>query len=157
MIDVETCVQRLAIEEGCVLHTYVCPAGYKTIGIGRNLVTNPLTDEEKKVCGDVEHGITKNAAFYLCRNDVKKVMNDLDDKFPWWKNLNDDRQFVMVSMCFQLGVYGLSKFKRMLSYLSTGYYKKAAAECLDSSFAKQCPKRANRNAQCIESGVWQWC
>lgn len=156
MISKETCVQRLAQEESIVYKPYLCPAGKKTIGIGRNLEDNPLTEEEQKACGDIEAGITKNAAFLLCRNDVDKVFKQLNDKLPWWKNLSDDRQWVLVSMCFQLGITGLLKFKKMLLKLSTGYWRDAAEECLDSGFAKQCPKRAKRNAKCIETGHWEY-
>ena len=45
-------IQRFVLHEGCELMPYKCPAGYLTIGVGRNLETNPLTFEEKKVCGD---------------------------------------------------------------------------------------------------------
>ncbi len=155
MITISLCVQRLAIEEGVLLHLYRCPAGKLTIGIGRNVEDNPLTSEEEKVCGDYKHGITRNAAFYLCSNDVKKVFEKLDNEFPWWRELSDNRQWVLVSMCFQLGILGLKRFKKMLIALREGDYVKASAECLDSNFARQCPKRAKRNADCLRYGTWE--
>ena len=83
MIDMNEKVQRLVMHEGCVLKPYICPAGYKTIGVGRNLETNPLTEEEKRVCGDYEHGITKQAAFYLLRHDIERVEKDCKKKIAF--------------------------------------------------------------------------
>ncbi len=62
MIDLGTAIQRLCIHEGISLTPYKCSAGFLTIGVGRNLITNPLTAEEKKKVGDWKSGITKDAA-----------------------------------------------------------------------------------------------
>jgi len=48
MIDMSEAVQRLTLHEGIRLQPYRCPKGYLTIGVGRNLDTNPLTPEEKR-------------------------------------------------------------------------------------------------------------
>lgn len=81
MIDMNECVQRLAMHEGIRLMPYRCSRGYLTIGIGRNLKTNPLTVEEKNVCGDYKYGITKQAAFYLLRNDINRVIKECKKTF----------------------------------------------------------------------------
>ena len=83
-IDINEMIQRLVMHEGCELMPYKCPAGYLTIGVGRNLETNPLTKEEQKVCGDWRHGITKNAAFYLLRNDIEKVKKECQKNIPFF-------------------------------------------------------------------------
>ena len=69
-------VQRLVMHEGIRLNPYLCTEGYATIGVGRNLDTNPLTPDEKIVCGDILSGITKSAAFYLLRNDIDRVIKE---------------------------------------------------------------------------------
>lgn len=112
MINENEAVQRLCLHEGIRLQPYRCPAGYLTIGVGRNLETNPLTAEEKKVCGDWQHGITKNAAFFLLRNDIKRVEAECAERIPFWKQLDDERQYALVDMAFNLGVSGLLKFKK---------------------------------------------
>ncbi len=155
MISDDVIIQRLVANEGCSLTPYKCPAGFLTIGVGRNLETNPLTSEEKRVCGDdYLKGITKNAAFFLLRNDILRVKEELDKKTPWWQNLDNDRQFVMIDMCFQLGMRGLLKFNNTLKYLSTGFYKQAASNLRESLYYRQVPKRAERNAKCIETGKY---
>ena len=52
MIDLNEAVQRLCHHEGIRLQPYRCPAGYLTIGVGRNLETNPPTAEEINLARD---------------------------------------------------------------------------------------------------------
>lgn len=152
MLDIAEKIQRLVLHEGCVLKIYRCPAGYLTIGVGRNLETNPLTEEEKRVCGDYKHGITRNAAYYLLRNDIARVEKELRKKVPFYETLNDDRQYALLDMAFNLGLAGLLKFKKMLMAMATGYWEEAAKECLDSKYARDTGKRALRIAETIKTG-----
>ncbi|MBR1599995.1 MAG: lysozyme [Alphaproteobacteria bacterium] len=156
MIDDETCIQRLVVNEGLKLKPYYCPAGYLTIGIGRNLDGNPLSEEEKAFIGHpVKEGITNDQAFYLCRNDLKKVRADLDRELPWWRDLNADRQFVMIDLCFNMGIRKLLQFQKTLNSIATGYYVKAGEQLMQSLYAKQVGKRAERNAKCLQTGVYK--
>lgn len=155
-IDDETCIQRLVVNEGLRLKPYYCPAGHLTIGIGRNLESNPLTDEEKAYIGhSVKEGITNDQAFYLCRNDLEKVRADLDRELPWWRELNADRQFVMIDLCFNMGIRKLLQFQKTLSSIAGGYYIKAGEQLMQSLYAKQVGKRAKRNAKCLQTGVYK--
>ena len=155
MINENEAVQRLCLHEGIRLQPYRCPAGYLTIGVGRNLETNPPTAEEIKVIGDYRSGLTKNAAFFLLRNDIKRVEAECADRIPFWKQLDDERQYALVDMAFNLGIAGLLKFKKMLGYMGVGNYTQAATECLASKYAKDVGKRAVRIARLIEKGVWK--
>jgi lysozyme len=155
MLSNEEIIQRLVFHEGCKLMPYRCSRGYLTIGVGRNLETNPLTKEEKKVCGDYMHGITKNAAFYLLRNDINRVVEECAKAFPFWANLDNERQYALLDMVFQLGVYGVKKFKKMLAAMGVGDFKEAAEQCLDSRYAQQTPNRAKRIAKTIECGRFE--
>jgi lysozyme len=155
MIEITEVENRLVYHEGMVLHVYTCPAGYKTIGVGRNIETNPLTEEEKKACPDYEHGITKNGAMLLLRNDINKCIEKLKKNLPWYKELDDERQYALLDMCFNLGIARLLKFKNMLSYMEKKDFTKASEECLNSNYARQVPKRANRIAKLIKTGIWE--
>ena len=73
MLDMAEMINRLILHEKCVLHPYKCPAGKLTIGIGRNVEGNPFTAEELIAVGDWKHGITREAAHMLCRNDITVV------------------------------------------------------------------------------------
>lgn len=154
-IDTNEMIQRFVLHEGCVLEPYRCPAGYLTIGVGRNLETNPLTAEEQKVCGDWRHGITKNAAFYLLRNDIEKVKKECQKNIPFFNTLDEERKYALLDMCFNLGIKRLMKFKNMLSAMGVGDWDKASDECLNSNYAKQTGKRARRIANTIKTGRFE--
>jgi lysozyme len=156
MIDDATCIQRLMLNEGCKLKSYYDSVGKLTIGIGRNLDDNPLTIDE--ICY-VGHNcrklfISNEQAAYLCRNDLKKVRADLDANFPWWRDLNVDRQFVMIDLCFNMGVNKLKKFVNTLNSIAQGYYELSAKQLMQSKYASQVGIRAKRNAYALKTGVW---
>lgn len=155
-IDDQTCIQRLMVNEGCVLKSYKDSVGKLTIGIGRNLDDNPLSEEE--ICY-VGHNcrtkfISNDQAAYLCRNDLKKVRADLDRELPWWRDLCPDRQYVMIDLCFNMGICTLLTFKRTLNSIAQGYYAKAGEQLLQSKYAKQVGRRAERNAYCLKYGTY---
>ena len=106
----------LIAHEGLKLEPYECTAGKLTIGIGRNLE-------------DV--GITLSEALYLLDNDISRVTAELDDRIPFWNNLSPNKQIVLASMAFQLGVNGLMQFKRMLAAAQLGDDKRVAREMRD--------------------------
>lgn len=157
-MNLETCMpwvcRRLAYHEGVVLKPYRCPEGKLTIGVGRNLEDNPLTDEERKACGDIYNGITKNAAYMLLRNDVTRCENELRKKILFYQELPVERQYALLDMCFNLGINRLLKFKKMLKAMENRNFPLAAYECLDSNYARQVPNRAKRIARLIKTGVW---
>ena len=152
MIDMNEKVQRLVMHEGCRLQPYYCTKGRQTIGVGRNLDENPITPEEKKVVGDWEKGITKQAAFYLLRNDIKRLEKECAEKIAFYPLLDDERQYALLDMAFNLGVAGLKRFKKMLMAMACGYWEDAAKECLDSKYAREVGQRAKRIAETIRTG-----
>lgn len=145
--------QRLIFHEGLRLKPYRCTKGKWTIGVGRCLDTNPLTEVEKRVVGDVWGGITKNAALFLLRNDLEKVEKQCSDLICWGV-LDDERRYALIDMAFQLGINGLRKFKKMLSALEKNDYITASNECMDSNYAKQTRNRAERISRLIKTGRW---
>jgi lysozyme len=155
MIDMNEKIQRLVMHEGCRLKPYYCTKGKQTIGVGRNLDDNPLTEEEKRVCGDWEKGITKNAAFYLLRHDIERVEKECKKKIAFYELLDDERQYALLDMSFNLGIAGLLKFKKMLMAMACGYFEDAAKECLDSKYAKEVGQRAVRIANTIRTGRFE--
>lgn len=146
MIEFGEIVKRLTLHEGCVLEEYKCPAGYRTIGIGHNLEANPLD------CGKE---ITKEQAIKILNDDVKVCINQLHKNIPFYFSLDDERQYALLDMCFNLGIYRLLKFKKMLGAMFIGDYRGASKECLNSKYARDVGKRAERIAKLIEKGLWE--
>lgn len=135
----ERTVSQTKDDEGFRSKTYRCTAGKLTIGYGRNLE---------------DRGLTKEEADYLLRNDITAVTKELQDLIASWYQLTPPRQAVLINMSVNMGVGGLLKFRKMLAALDRHDYKTAAAEMLDSAYAKQVPNRANRLAQQMETGQW---
>lgn len=156
MIEQDEIISRLILHEGLNLKPYRCTAGYLTIGVGRNLIANPLTAEEKKVVGDWSKGITKNAALYLLRNDIKRTINDCKKNIRGWKDLDAERKYALFDMCFNMGIKRLLQFKKMLGDMEIGNFRGAAKECLNSKYAKDVGLRAIRIARTIEKGEFYY-
>ena len=154
MITSDEIRKRLLLHEGCVDHIYTCPSGYKTIGIGRNLETNPLTAREKEKVGDISGKITLENILYLLKNDVRRCKKELIDNISWFYQLDDERQYALLDMCFNMGIKKLLGFKRMLNAMLIGDFRGAAKECLNSKYARDVGKRAERIARLIETGIW---
>jgi len=118
--------ERIERHEGRRNFPYKCSEGYLTIGIGRNLDTNGLTDAEVD---------------FLFATDYQQAV-ELAKSFHVYAGLNDMRQGVLVEMCFQMGRAGVAKFKNFLAAAERADFYAASAEMLDSKWAKQTPKRA---------------
>lgn len=130
-------MNQLSTDEDVKLKPYRDSVGKLTIGIGRNL-------------DDV--GITRNEAFALLANDVARVERELDKTLPWWRQMPEARQQVLANMCFNMGMDRLLGFQHMLAALQVGHWDEAAAEMLDSKWAKQVGNRAQRLATMMRNG-----
>lgn len=126
-------------DEGLRLKPYRDSVGKLTIGIGRNL-------------DDV--GISHEEAYLLLGNDIAKVESEAA-RFPWFLELNEARQAVVLNMIFNLGLAGFIKFSNTIRYISAGDYNSAAEHMRNSKWADQVGARAGRLARIMETGVVQ--
>lgn len=124
--------------EGLKLHPYKCPADKWTIGYGRNLEDNGITEEE---------------ALFLLRNDIERCKKELAP-FPWYVNQPKQVQDALINMCFNLGLSRLLGFRKMIMALTVKNYTEAAKEALDSKWAEQVGFRAKDIALMLRQG-WQ--
>ena len=136
--------EQLILHEGLKLNAYKCPADKWTIGVGRNLEANPLTEEEMlEVLKEV--GITKEIAMHWLKKEIRQVKRKLAN-YEWYTSQSEIRRRVLIDMAFNLGVSGLLSFRNMIGALEVGNYEVAAEEMLDSKWAEQVGKRAERLA-----------
>jgi hypothetical protein len=76
--------------------------------------------------------------------------------FPWVVGLDEARKATLVNMTFQLGIRGLSEFRRAMGYMERGEYTAASLAFADSRVAReQTPERWARHCAQIKSGEWQ--
>jgi len=155
---------QLILHEGLRLEVYKCPAGYWTVGVGRNLEGKPLRpDEQEYILGcrglkpdEVieileERGITKDEALFLLRRDIEDAIKDLSN-FDWFEDLDPVRKKVVIDMRYNLGPTRFRQFKRMIAALAAGDYKAAAAEMVDSKWYRQVKTRGVRLARMMVTG-----
>ena len=99
--------------------------------------------------------ITLAEAERLLDADIAKAESGVRQALPWFDDLDEARQAVLVSMAFQLGLRGLLGFRKTLRYIERGSYIIAAHEMLDSKWAEQTPARAERMSRQMLTGDWQ--
>lgn len=121
--------------EGFKPYAYKCTEGFWTIGYGHRCEANTPD-------------ITKEEANKILMLDVDKAYQEARKLIKG--NHPESVEFVVVSMVFQIGPTGVSKFKKMLANINAHNYKEAAKEMRDSKWAKQTPQRAERLAATME-------
>ena len=155
---------QLILHEGLKLKAYRCPAGYWTIGVGRNLEAKSLSRGEQQYilgCDGLtpqqvidllkKRGITKEEALMLLAHDIEDCEQDLK-QFDWFDRLDPVRKKVVIDMRFNLGPGGFRGFKRMIAALAVGDYKAAAAEMMDSKWYREVGNRSKRLVRMMKTG-----
>ena len=119
-------VAQLKLHEGKRNLPYEDTEGYLTIGYGHNLDV-PLSDK---------------AIEQILLDDIETAESELDRLLPWWRELDEPRQNVLVDMMFNLGAPRFMTFQKLLKALLERDYEKAADEMLDSKWYTQVGTRA---------------
>ena len=120
-------LERIKHHEGFISKVYKCTEGYDTIGYGFAIK-------------DLE--LDEAIAEMILMRKLDLLMNRIQKSFSWWRSAEDEVKNVVVEMSYQLGVSGFSMFRKTIDHLEHKRYGKAAAEMLDSKWAKQTPNRA---------------
>lgn len=136
---------ELKRDEGIRYQPYKDTEGYWTVGVGYNLDAHPLPDGVSLPLSNTEVDI-------LLEISIKDVLKGLKTHLPWYERLDEVRQRVLANMAFNLGIYGLLKFKKTLAAVERGDYKVAATEMLSSPWAMQVKGRAIRLAGAMTTG-----
>jgi lysozyme len=131
---------QLVKHEGLRLRPYVDTVGRLTIGVGRNLDAEGITDDE---------------AHYLLSGDIDRVIKGLFARYPtWFPGLDPVRQAVLVNMGVNLGLAGLAGFTKMLDCVARGDYGGASEEMTRSRWASQVGSRAAELTVQMRTGAW---
>lgn len=129
--------RHLVEEEGIRCKPYPCSSGKLTIGVGRNIEDTGITVEE---------------AFYLLDNNIKEGYLSARRLIKDFDSIDEVRQAAIISMIFQLGEVGFSKFHTTIRHLNSRDYDAAATSASQSLWARQTPERAKRVAEMIRTG-----
>jgi lysozyme len=117
---------------------YTDTVGKRTVGYGRNLDDRGLSDGE---------------ADYLLQNDIAEHWAELVKALPWLAREDEVRQRAALNLAFNLGVAKLLEFRQALAAWKAGSHRAAGALLLQSRYAQQVGRRADRVARMIADGV----
>jgi lysozyme len=117
---------------------YTDTVGKRTVGYGRNLDDRGLSDGEADV---------------LLQNDIAEHWAELVKALPWLAREDEVRQRAALNLAFNLGVAKLLEFRQTLAAWKAGSHRAAGALLLQSRYAQQVGRRADRVARMIADGV----
>ena len=132
-------LERMLIRhEGKRSLPYECSAGKITVGVGRNLEDNPLTEEE---------------IMYLLRNDIARCEKELN-RYSWFRMMDQRRQDACLDLWLTIGLTRFLQFRRMIKAFENRDYDLASKELLDSKYALQVGARANELSEIIRTNKY---
>ena len=135
-----TVYDLIKAHEGKRLRPYQDTEGFLTIGYGRNLDAEGISDDEAQV---------------MLQNDIDQCVRELESNLPWFSQLDAPREGALIDMCFEIGIAGLLKFKNTLAAIERQDWPAVAAGMLASEWAtKQAPARAAEDARIMLTGQW---
>lgn len=136
--------QLVREEEGFSLEAYKDSRGLWTIYTGH------LLSQDRDWTGYT--GTQQEADAFWGEDSSRARM--LATEFPYFTSMNEVRQAVCVSLCFQMGDKTLH-WPNFMKAMYAQDYTAAAAAGRDSDWWRvQTPKRAEREMQMLDSGLW---
>lgn len=137
----------IKVEESFRAKGYHCSEGWLTIGYGQklsNVKYAPITSQV----------VTKEEAIIFVRDKITEITNQLRSRFPLaWGKCNEQRQAILISMAYQVGVVGLVAFQKMWACLDRGDFEGASKEMVNSKWYLQTKNRALRHSQQMRTGT----
>ena len=120
-------IDSIKQHEGYVGIVYKDSLGIDTIGHGFTIKDLELDEDICEI---------------ILERKLKELETRVNLKFKWFMYMPQEIKDVVMEMCYQLGVGGVSKFKKTIAYLQNKQWEEASVEMLDSLWAKQTPNRA---------------
>ncbi|HBY67482.1 MAG TPA: hypothetical protein DEG69_06835, partial [Flavobacteriaceae bacterium] len=142
----EKLIETLKRHEGVKAHAYKDQFGTWHIGAGRNI--HP--DGNNKGTG-----LSDDEIDYMLSNDIVRTIKELTEEYEWFKELDEGaRRDGIINMHFNLGRYRFAKFVKAIGHMEAENYDKAAAEFLDSRWAKQVKGRSLEVTDMIKTNTY---
>jgi lysozyme len=141
-MDYQAVKDRIKKHEGFRNTVYLDSLGKATIGYG-----HLLTEDD-----DFEEGIQydKSLLENLFDKDFNRSAYNAEQLLEGI-DICDTAREIIVEMVFQLGIGGVSKFKKMFEALRKKDYNEAAEQMLDSQWRVQTPKRCEELSSLMRS------
>ncbi len=136
----------IKLEESFRAKPYYCSEQFPTVGYGKRVgnKNDPLPNIT----------VTEKESLDFVRKRIDESITQLSNTYPTaWSKCNTQRQAILISMVYQLGLTGVSKFKKMWAALESSNFEEASKQMLDSLWAKQTKNRALRHAKTMKDGT----
>jgi lysozyme len=127
---------HLARYEGIKDRVYICPAGFKTLGIGSNIEAKGLGNRYK-----VGQKVDKATIDKFFASDLQEAESAAKKIFPSFNKQPKQVQILLVSFCFNVGEGGAKKFVKFRAAIESRNYKVASAELRNSKWFRQTGNR----------------
>lgn len=155
MLDKEKVLEyitpKTADFEGFSAKVYKCPAGFNTIGYGRNIEANPLNAQE---LAQLQNGeVSKEVALVWLKDELGRCFDTALNSLNWFDDLDTARAGAIVDMIYNLGFLGFKKFVKFGEAMRKQDYIKAVQELENSKWFKQVGFRAKAISKIIQLGV----
>lgn len=136
----------IKVEESFRAKPYYCSEQFPTVGFGEKVGGKyaPLPNIVR----------TKEEAIVFVRDKITEITNQLRSRFPLaWGKCNEQRQAILISLTYQIGLTGISNFKKMWACLDRGDFEGASKEMVNSKWYLQTKNRALRHSQQMRTGT----
>jgi len=144
-------IKLIEYEEGWRSRPYLCSEGYPSVGFGFKIGPKNASITAYQFALPIAAG----------RQWMDSVLDTLTNEMMQYKEVsdaidvcNDARRAVLISMAYQMGVQGLTTFKRTLRATANEDWPEVSMEMMKSRWARQTPSRALRHSQQMQSGIW---
>jgi lysozyme len=140
-MDLSKLYPTLEREEGRRHAAYRDSLGILTIGVGFNI--------------DADHGggLDDEEINFILARRLNRAAN-LAHLYPWFDNLDEPRQLVIVDMIYNMGPETFAQFKHLHAAILAHAWGDATAAMRDSLWHKQVGLRAVRLEAIMETGTW---
>jgi len=132
--------KHIILYEGLKLKPYKCTSGATSIGYGRNLDSN---------------GISQTEANMLLENDIENCFEDLETVLfcSQWGRIPEKIKLVLLDMRYNLGPVGIRGFRKMLDAVRRYDWAGMRKEMMDSKWYNQIGRRGIRLIELVDEVI----
>ena len=142
-MNMDRVLESVKKHEGYRNKVYLDTLGKRTVGVGHLCVEDFWEDDkeyEEKFLMEILQKDLQQAI-----RGARSLMEEHD-----CADIDEQAEEILIEMVFQLGMTGVSKFKKMWKALAEKNYIGASYEMLDSRWSKQTPNRAKSMAKTMK-------
>ena len=142
-MDMDRLLESVKKHEGYRNKVYLDTLGKRTVGVGHLCVEDFWEDDKEYEEKFLMEILQKDLQQASCGARSLMEKHDCAD-------IDEQAEEILIEMVFQLGMTGVSKFRKMWDALAEKNYIGASYEMLDSRWSKQTPNRAKAMAKIMK-------